>query len=114
MVSRLRPTDEQHAAVTAFASGEDLVIVAGAGTGKTSTLRMLADATSRRGLYLAEPSPYARAGPHGPRRDQSRAGAVPVRAYARAGHLLTCGVVLACACLQWVCGGTGGSLPGPR
>ena len=53
MVSRLRPTDEQHAAVTAFASGEDLVIVAGAGTGKTSTLRMLADATSRRGLYLA-------------------------------------------------------------
>lgn len=31
MVSRLRPTDEQHAAVTAFGSGEDLVIVAGAG-----------------------------------------------------------------------------------
>ena len=49
----MRPTDEQQAAVAAFGSGDDLVIVAGAGTGKTSTLRMLADSTSRRGLYLA-------------------------------------------------------------
>lgn len=49
----MRPTDEQQAALAAFSTGDDLVIVAGAGTGKTSTLRLLAGSTSRRGLYLA-------------------------------------------------------------
>ena len=41
----MRPTEEQQAALAAFATGDDLVIVAGAGTGKTSTLRMLAGST---------------------------------------------------------------------
>lgn len=49
----MRPTEEQQAALAAFSTGDDLVIVAGAGTGKTSTLRLLAGSTSRRGLYLA-------------------------------------------------------------
>ena len=48
------PTPEQSAAVSAFTTGDNLVIEAGAGTGKTSTLRQLADVDpSRRGLYLA-------------------------------------------------------------
>lgn len=48
------PTPEQQAAIEAFATGDDLVIQAGAGTGKTSTLRMLAEsAPRRRGLYIA-------------------------------------------------------------
>lgn len=48
------PTPEQGAAIEAFATGDDLVIQAGAGTGKTSTLRMLAETTPRRrGLYVA-------------------------------------------------------------
>ncbi len=48
------PTPEQAAAIEAFATGDDLVIQAGAGTGKTSTLRMLAEtAPRRRGLYIA-------------------------------------------------------------
>ncbi|MGH3416211.1 MAG: hypothetical protein ACRDSS_07080, partial [Actinocrinis sp.] len=48
------PTPEQQAAIEAFGTGDDLVIQAGAGTGKTSTLRMLAEsAPRRRGLYIA-------------------------------------------------------------
>jgi hypothetical protein len=48
------PTPEQAEAIEAFATGDDLVIQAGAGTGKTSTLRMLAEsAPRRRGLYIA-------------------------------------------------------------
>jgi hypothetical protein len=48
------PTPEQAAAIEAFGTGDDLVIQAGAGTGKTSTLRMLAEAAPRRrGLYVA-------------------------------------------------------------
>ncbi len=50
----MNPTDEQAAAVKAFASGGSLVLEAGAGTGKTSTLRMMAAATpARRGIYIA-------------------------------------------------------------
>ncbi len=50
----LRPTDEQAAILEAFQGGGDLVIEAGAGTGKTSTLRLLADSeTRRKGVYLA-------------------------------------------------------------
>jgi hypothetical protein len=50
----LRPTEEQHAAVDAFATGNDMKIEAGAGTGKTSTLKLLAGtAPSARGVYLA-------------------------------------------------------------
>ncbi|GGL08154.1 UvrD-helicase domain-containing protein [Planomonospora parontospora] len=47
------PTIEQEAAVAAFRDGEDLTLQAGAGTGKTTTLTMLAAATPRRGLYMA-------------------------------------------------------------
>lgn len=49
-----KPTDEQQAAIDAYLTGENLVLEAGAGTGKTSTLRMMAEATpNRRILYLA-------------------------------------------------------------
>jgi ATP-dependent exoDNAse (exonuclease V) beta subunit len=48
------PTGEQQAIIDASQSGDDLVIEAGAGTGKTSTLRLLATAQPRRrGLYVA-------------------------------------------------------------
>lgn len=49
-----KPTDEQQAAIDGFATGENMVIEAAAGTGKTSTLRYLADvAPTQIGLYLA-------------------------------------------------------------
>ncbi|MFE6624879.1 UvrD-helicase domain-containing protein [Streptomyces sp. NPDC057740] len=47
------PTDEQAHAVEAFREGHHLVLQAGAGTGKTSTLSLLAASTKRRGRYLA-------------------------------------------------------------
>ena len=48
------PTPEQQEAIRLFTLGESLVIEAGAGTGKTSTLRLLAEAAPRRrGQYLA-------------------------------------------------------------
>jgi len=47
-------TPEQRHAVDRFLSGEDLVIEAGAGTGKTATLVALAEACApRKGVYLA-------------------------------------------------------------
>jgi hypothetical protein len=48
------PTAEQQAVMDAFAEGVSLVVEAGAGTGKTSTLALAAAAVpSRRGLYVA-------------------------------------------------------------
>src|SRR5688572_22507951 len=47
------PTGEQLAARDMFVAGKELALVAGAGTGKTSTLVLMAGATSRRGLYVA-------------------------------------------------------------
>ncbi|TQE15105.1 ATP-dependent helicase [Streptomyces ipomoeae] len=47
------PTDEQAHAVDSFRAGHHLVLQAGAGTGKTSTLGLLAAGTHRRGRYLA-------------------------------------------------------------
>ncbi|MER6452148.1 UvrD-helicase domain-containing protein [Streptomyces sp900105245] len=47
------PTDEQVHAIDTFRDGHHLVLQAGAGTGKTSTLGMLAASTARRGRYLA-------------------------------------------------------------
>ncbi|WP_405842590.1 UvrD-helicase domain-containing protein [Streptomyces sp. NBC_01518] len=47
------PTDEQTEAADAFRAGHHLVLQAGAGTGKTSTLIQLAADTTRRGRYLA-------------------------------------------------------------
>jgi superfamily I DNA/RNA helicase len=49
----MRPTDEQAQAVDVFLSGSPLVIEAGAGTGKTSTLKLIAESTDRRGQYVA-------------------------------------------------------------
>lgn len=50
------PTAEQQAAIDIFATGQDMVIEAGAGTGKTSTLVFLAEHGARhgrRGQFLA-------------------------------------------------------------
>jgi hypothetical protein len=47
------PTEEQQRARDAFTAGGELAVVAGAGTGKTSTLALMAAATSKHGLYLA-------------------------------------------------------------
>lgn len=52
-MSAFAPTPEQQACLDAFATGEDMVIEAGAGTGKTSTLKLLAASTDRKGLYIA-------------------------------------------------------------
>lgn len=49
----LDPTDEQTAALDAFRDGQHLALQAGAGTGKTTTLALLAHAASGRGRYLA-------------------------------------------------------------
>lgn len=50
---KLAATSEQVEAVVAFTRGGSLKINAYAGTGKTSTLQLLADSTSRRGQYVA-------------------------------------------------------------
>ncbi|WP_228924553.1 UvrD-helicase domain-containing protein [Streptomyces sp. DH7] len=55
----VRATGEQGAARDAFAGGSDLALVAGAGTGKTSTLVLMGGATRRRGLYVAFNKPIA-------------------------------------------------------
>lgn len=47
------PTVEQSAIRDAYLPGDDLVVEAGAGTGKTTTLRLLAEADRRRGVYIA-------------------------------------------------------------
>ncbi|WUR86808.1 UvrD-helicase domain-containing protein [Streptomyces sp. NBC_01262] len=49
----LHPTNEQAAAADAFRTGDHLVLQAGAGTGKTTTLALLAATTPRRGRYIA-------------------------------------------------------------
>ncbi len=49
----MKPTAEQGAARDVFAAGHDLALVAGAGTGKTSTLIQMGEATNKRGLYIA-------------------------------------------------------------
>lgn len=53
-----KPTGEQEAILDAFPTGDNLVIEAGAGTGKTSTLKMAAQQRPNlRGLYLAYNKP---------------------------------------------------------
>lgn len=47
------PTGEQETAMSLFSGGDSLAIEAGAGTGKTATLRLIAESTSRRGQYVA-------------------------------------------------------------
>ncbi len=48
-----KPTQEQADAIDNFKTGQNLKINAFAGTGKTSTLQMLGECSSKRGLYLA-------------------------------------------------------------
>lgn len=52
-MTAFRPTPEQEAAGTAFNRRDHVVLQAGAGSGKTATLRMLAASTRRRGRYIA-------------------------------------------------------------
>jgi hypothetical protein len=47
------PTGEQQAILDAFAEDGNMVIGARAGTGKTATLKLLAEATAKRGKYIA-------------------------------------------------------------
>jgi len=49
----LNPTQQQEAIVEACRTGKNIVVEAGAGSGKTSTLRMAAESMSGRGLYTA-------------------------------------------------------------
>lgn len=59
-MSSFDPTPEQTAAVAAALTGENLVITAGAGSGKTSTLRLIADALApAKGVYIAYNRPIA-------------------------------------------------------
>lgn len=56
MSTEFPPTPEQSAAVDAFRTGRTVVITAGAGAGKTSTLQLIAEEADRQGktvLYLA-------------------------------------------------------------
>jgi len=50
---RFSPTEEQLAAVAAFQSGDDVKINAFAGSGKTSTLSLVAEHSEGSGLYVA-------------------------------------------------------------
>ena len=78
------PTAEQAAIIAAFGTGRNLVIEAGAGTGKTSTLKMLAASSPRRkGLYVA----YNRAIADDARRD------FPASAQCSTAHSLAYGAV---------------------
>lgn len=84
----MKPTDEQTAAADAFHAGEHLALQAGAGTGKTTTLALLARTTPRRGRYLA----YNRAIAHDatarfPRTVQCKT--THALAYAAVGHRYT-------------------------
>ncbi|MGW1048838.1 UvrD-helicase domain-containing protein [Streptomyces sp. NPDC001118] len=79
------PTDEQAHAVDVFRDGDHLVLQAGAGTGKTSTLGMLAASTGRRGRYLAFNKDIARdATAHFPNSVQCKTA--HATAYAALGH----------------------------
>jgi superfamily I DNA/RNA helicase len=61
-VPEFSPTDEQVAIRDGFRTGQNLVINAGAGTGKTASLRLLADEAKpkgQNGIYLAFNKPIA-------------------------------------------------------
>lgn len=50
---KLKATDEQYDAIDAFDDEQNLSLIAGAGTGKTTVLKMMAEGDTRDGLYLA-------------------------------------------------------------
>ncbi len=52
-LATIKPTPEQEEALHLFASGGDMILVAVAGSGKTTTLELLARSTTKRLLYLA-------------------------------------------------------------
>jgi hypothetical protein len=52
-VTDVQPTSEQDAVLDLFDTDENLVVQAGAGTGKTTTLKLIGEQTPRRGQYLA-------------------------------------------------------------
>lgn len=57
----MKPTEEQQAAIDAFLTSENLTIEAGAGTGKTSTLKLIGAAVpNKRLLYVAYNAAIAR------------------------------------------------------
>ncbi|MFI5524305.1 UvrD-helicase domain-containing protein [Streptomyces platensis] len=56
----MNPTDEQAAAADHFHAGDHLALQAGAGTGKTTTLALLAHGTKRHGRYIAYNKAIAR------------------------------------------------------
>ncbi|MGW5664050.1 UvrD-helicase domain-containing protein [Streptomyces sp. NPDC003758] len=83
------PTEEQTHAIDSFRAGHHLVLQAGAGTGKTSTLALLAASTSRRGLYLAFNKDIARdAASRLP--STVRCKTAHATAYAALGHRFAC------------------------
>jgi hypothetical protein len=49
----VKATDEQYDAIEAFDDGDNVSLIAGAGTGKTTVLKMMATGDNRKGLYLA-------------------------------------------------------------
>jgi UvrD/REP helicase N-terminal domain/UvrD-like helicase C-terminal domain len=53
MSATFTPTEEQQHALALFQTGASLAIEAGAGTGKTTALRYLAESTDRQGQYVA-------------------------------------------------------------
>lgn len=79
----LTPTDEQACAMDLFASGENVAIQAGAGAGKTSTLKLMGLSTTRRGQYVAFNSAIVR--------DSARS--MPSNIAARTIHSLAFGTV---------------------
>lgn len=57
----MKPTSEQALAIDAFLTGDNATIEAGAGTGKTSTLKLMGSADpERKGLYIAYNAAVAR------------------------------------------------------
>lgn len=50
---QIAPTQEQVAAVEAFRTGDKLKLNAYAGTGKTTTLRLMAESVDRSGIYIS-------------------------------------------------------------
>ena len=65
----MTPTEEQQAIIDAYRTGRNLVIEAGAGTGKTTTLKMLGtDKPGRKGIYIAYNKAIARRKTQLPRR----------------------------------------------
>jgi hypothetical protein len=53
------PTDEQEACIEAFGTGENIVIIAGAGAAKTTTCQLMSEVTKDRGSYIAYNSSIA-------------------------------------------------------